>query len=274
MRTDIWMPIYIGDYLADTSRLTTEQHGAYLLLLMDYWRSGRLPDDDNILAQVCKLPLDKWIIHRGVLQGFFDISNGEWIHSRVEKELGNSKDKKMEQLKKSILGNFKKYGSIDERVHQDPVLAEWWENLSHRESHKDSPKDPSSPSPSPSPLELKSLTPIYEETKFPPCPYENLISLWGKHLPHLSQPRSWEGSRKTNMKQRWIQASKKSQYSPDGYSTLSDGIDWWDSFFEYIANDTKLSHGFESAGRTWKPDLEWVMNATNFQKIIDGKYNK
>ena len=115
---------------------------------------------------------------------------------------------------------------------------------------------------------------IYEETKFPPCPYENLISLWGKHLPHLSQPRSWEGSRKTNMKQRWIQASKKSQYSPDGYSTLSDGIDWWDSFFEYIASDTKLAHGFESAGRTWKPDLEWVMNATNFQKIIDGKYNK
>lgn len=120
----------------------------------------------------------------------------------------------------------------------------------------------------------KVSNPISEETKFPPCPYENLISLWGKHLPHLSQPRSWEGSRKTNMKQRWIQASKKSQYSPDGYLTLSDGIDWWDSFFEYIANDTKLSHGFESAGRTWKPDLEWVMNATNFQKIIDGKYNK
>ena len=32
--------------------------------------------------------------------------------------------------------------------------------------------------------------------------------------------------------------------------------------------------GFETKGRTWRPDLEWVVNATNFQKIIDGKYAK
>jgi hypothetical protein len=112
------------------------------------------------------------------------------------------------------------------------------------------------------------------ESKIPPCPYSEILSLWKKHLPHLTQPRTWEGTRQSNMKQRWIQAAKKSDYSPDGYQNLKDGIDWWDSFFDYIAKDTKLANGFESNNRTWKPDLEWVMNASNFQKIIDGKYNK
>jgi uncharacterized membrane protein len=49
---------------------------------------------------------------------------------------------------------------------------------------------------------------------------------------------------------------------------------WWDSFFGYIANDTKLAQGFETKDGTWRPDLVWIVNATNFAKIIDGKYQK
>ena len=93
-KTDIWMPLYIGDYLADTSRLTTEQHGAYLLLLMDYWRSGRLPDNDQVLAQITKLSPDAWCNAKAMLMQFFSIENGYWIHSRVEKEMVLAKENK------------------------------------------------------------------------------------------------------------------------------------------------------------------------------------
>ena len=81
------MPLYIGDYLADTSRLTTEQHGAYLLLLMDYWRSGRLPDNDQVLAQITKLSPDAWSNARAMLEQFFSIEDSHWVHKRVEQEL-------------------------------------------------------------------------------------------------------------------------------------------------------------------------------------------
>lgn len=102
MKTDIWMPLYIGDYLADTSRLTTEQHGAYLLLLMDYWRSGRLPDDDKVLAQIAKLNNDAWSNARAMLEHFFSIEDGFWIHKRVEQEMQNSQENKQKNHKRAV----------------------------------------------------------------------------------------------------------------------------------------------------------------------------
>ena len=115
---------------------------------------------------------------------------------------------------------------------------------------------------------------ICEKPGFPDCPYGELRQLWKTRLPHLTQPRVWDGQRRVTMRNRWRQAAKPSEFSPHGYGTEPAGIAWWDSFFGYIANDTKLANGFESNGRTWQPDLEWVCNATNFQKIIDGKYAK
>jgi len=110
-KTDIWMPLYIGDYLADTARLTTEQHGAYLLLLMDYWRNGKLPDNDQILAQITKLTPDAWSNARAMLSQFFCIENGFWIHHRVEQELKNSivnKEKKHTKAVNAANARWKK----------------------------------------------------------------------------------------------------------------------------------------------------------------------
>ena len=80
------MPVYIGDYLADTMHLSTEQHGAYLLLLFHLWRRGILQDDDVVLAQITGLSVKAWSICRTVLAEFFEIRDGFWHHRRVERE--------------------------------------------------------------------------------------------------------------------------------------------------------------------------------------------
>ena len=36
-----FIQIYIADYMADTQHLTTEEHGAYLLLIFNYWQTGK-----------------------------------------------------------------------------------------------------------------------------------------------------------------------------------------------------------------------------------------
>jgi uncharacterized protein YdaU (DUF1376 family) len=79
-----WMPLYVGDYLGDTGHLTTAQHGAYLLLMMHYWRKGELPDDDRQLSKITKLPLRTWGEYRPVLQDFF---HSGWRHKRIDAEL-------------------------------------------------------------------------------------------------------------------------------------------------------------------------------------------
>src|SRR6202040_3610116 len=79
-----WMPLYVGDYLGDTGHLTTTQHGAYLLLMMHYWRKGELPDDDRQLCKIAKLPLKTWNEYRATLQDFF---HDGWKHKRIHAEL-------------------------------------------------------------------------------------------------------------------------------------------------------------------------------------------
>lgn len=92
-KPDIWMPLYIGDYLADTMHLTTEQHGAYLLLIMAYWKNGGpLPSADLSLAAICRLSGDAWSMHKHTLASFFDtISDSSlWILPRAEKEMNKA----------------------------------------------------------------------------------------------------------------------------------------------------------------------------------------
>lgn len=91
-QSSAWMPLYIGDYLGDTQRLTTEQHGAYLLLICDYWRNGPAPDDDTVLQQITKLDKASWKRHRAALSRLFQITEGEWRHKRIDRELSQAEE--------------------------------------------------------------------------------------------------------------------------------------------------------------------------------------
>jgi uncharacterized protein YdaU (DUF1376 family) len=89
-KPDVWMPLYIADYLADTGRLTTEQHGAYLLLMMDYWRNGPLPADDVALAQITRLSPAAWKKNKVAVTAFFRLADGNWHHKRIDAELADA----------------------------------------------------------------------------------------------------------------------------------------------------------------------------------------
>ncbi|MBU9832545.1 DUF1376 domain-containing protein [Rahnella sp. FC061912-K] len=81
-----YMQLYVADYLADTPHLTTEEHGAYLLLMFNYWQTGR-PLPKSRLAGIAKLSNERWSDVERTLNEFFLDTGSEWVHERIERDL-------------------------------------------------------------------------------------------------------------------------------------------------------------------------------------------
>jgi uncharacterized protein YdaU (DUF1376 family) len=124
MKTDIWMPFYIADYYRDTMHLSTVQHGAYCLLLLNYWvRQAALPDDNDYLANVTRLSLEQWLGHRPSLCLFFSVGNGRWVHGRVEKEILKAQKNRQISSEKGKMGaNRRWHGQNIAQALTQPML--------------------------------------------------------------------------------------------------------------------------------------------------------
>lgn len=89
-----FMQLYVSDFLGDTLQLSTEQIGAYMLLLMAMWNAGgSLPDDEGKLARIARMSVKKWRSASGDLMPFFQRSEGRVSHHRLAKELQKSEGK-------------------------------------------------------------------------------------------------------------------------------------------------------------------------------------
>ncbi len=120
-----WMPLYIGDYLADTSHLTATEHGAYLLLLMHQWQHGSLPQDDELLTRIARVHPPHWPRVRRVLISFFETQEDGSLRN---KRLAAERDKASELSQKRATAARQKH--IISRANADAL-----ENASAKQLH-------------------------------------------------------------------------------------------------------------------------------------------
>lgn len=113
-KVDTWMPLLVDKYLGDTQHLTTEMHGAYLLLLMAMWkRDGRLPADDQQLQTISRMPASKWRSAKQVLMQFFRVTeDGVSItQKRLSEELERANTATAAKAKAGAKGAAKRWRS-------------------------------------------------------------------------------------------------------------------------------------------------------------------
>lgn len=252
-KADAWMPLYVADYRKDTARLTTEQHGAYLLLIMDYWVGGPLPDDDVALAQITRLEGRQWKRHRPALERFFQIANGQWAHKRVEEER-----EKAERHAEARRINGLKGGRPKKLTKTE---SEPTNNLEVKlaGTYEQTPTRDASPSPSPLPSEVISDANASSSPDVDAKPSTDEVrqafDAWNDLARRIDLPKAKaldEGRRR----------AIKARLS-------ADHLTGW---MEALAGVERSRHCRGENDRNWKADLDFVCQAKSFRRLIEGSY--
>ena len=93
MATLPYIQLYVSDYLADTQHLTAEEHGSYLLLIMNYWQTEK-PIPQNRLQGITRMFNDRWdSVQQNISEFFIEDETGAWYHERIQQDLEKVKSK-------------------------------------------------------------------------------------------------------------------------------------------------------------------------------------
>lgn len=119
MSTVPYFQFYPADYLADTRHLSTEQHGAYLLLLMTAWsRGGRLPNDPKKLSRIIGSTVKKWHQIWEDISEFWVLDGDEIVSERMQKDFQKAVSKSESRATAGKLG-----GKAKALKNKEPPLA-------------------------------------------------------------------------------------------------------------------------------------------------------
>ena len=256
-----WMPLYVGDYLRDTRRLSTLQHGIYVLLIMDYWSAGSLPDDDVQLARIAGVTMKQWECNRNTIASLF-LPN--WKHKRVEEELAKADDissKRKANADKRWSKSNANAGAIDDAngMHRAPVP----QSQSQPHSLSDLPNGKSSaPNGAAGPTEEPKEKPKRQKPDDDPT-LNAMLAEYDDVARSLGLPQT-RGI--TSKREGLLRARAHDLVQVFGFPDPLIGM-------RAVMAKIRASPFLCDRRNRWM-GLDWILNETNFLKIMEGTYEK
>lgn len=159
----IWMKIVWSDYSRDTTSLSLQEHGAYFILMREYWiNRGALKADINRLYRACgaMTQSEKDSVLFILNKYFIYTKDGKYLHKRIEAELAEAtefKRKKSEAGKKGMESRYNKAtNTVTNTVITELVTNNLTEGITNAQQK---------PNPSPSPLPKVRKDPLTPQTE-------------------------------------------------------------------------------------------------------------
>ena len=108
---------------------------------------------------------------------------------------------------------------------------------------------------------IKTLTSPAIADNPPQIPYKKILEAYHDKLPALSRVQVMTEKRKKWLKSRWRE------------NEAMQTVERWAAYFDYVSKSDFLM-GRTAGDRVWSADFEWLVNATNFVKVGEGKYHQ
>jgi len=114
-----WMPLFWGDFLANTMHLSAQEAGAYLFLIAHAWEhEGQIPGDWIRLSRIAHVRQNHWKQVWNTLEPFFEPLQGDplirgYSHKRVAIELLNVAEISNKRKEAALQMHSKRRASAD-----------------------------------------------------------------------------------------------------------------------------------------------------------------
>lgn len=241
---------HISDWALHTSHLTLEEEAVYRRLL-DYYYDTESPIPEKTQPVIRRLRLGSYeVIVDSILAEFFVLDSGFYHNLRADQEIKTYHDKaerarengrKGGRPKKNNAKNQQVANSENPEKTKSVILA----NPEKTESKAN--QEPRTNNQEPDKTHMSAT---------PPCPHQEIVTLFSERLPVLPSVRVMTDKRKRMLAARWREDKER------------QSIDWWERYFDYV-NGCSFLLGSDGS---WQANFDWLINPSNMAKVIEGNY--